>query len=96
MNSFNTKQQLKDTESAIRNNLIDLLSELRGFKFVITLVLECKKLGSDDEIKCSSFNSNSKVETIINESDIDDLFELIYVTTISNTKISWKRFMSDY
>ena len=96
MNSFNTKQQLKDTESAIRNSLIDLLSELRGFKLVITLVLEFKKLGSDDEIKCSSFNSNSKVETIINESDINDLFELIYVTTISNTKISWKRFMSGY
>ena len=96
LNSFNTKQQLKDTESAIRNSLIDLLSELRGFKLVITLVLEFKKLGSDDEIKCSSFNSNSKAETIIIESDIDDVFGLIYFTTILHTKFSWKRFLSDY
>ena len=39
-NSFNLKLQLKDTESAIKNELIDLLSTLRGFKFVTTLVLE--------------------------------------------------------
>ena len=34
---------LKDTEYAIRNKLIDLLTELKGFKFVTTLVLEFKK-----------------------------------------------------
>ena len=43
MNSFNTVQQLVDTESAIGNKLIHLLSELRGFKFVATLVIESKK-----------------------------------------------------
>ena len=32
--------QLQDTESAIRNKLIDLFSELRAFKFVITLVVD--------------------------------------------------------
>ena len=31
LNSFNPEIQLKDTESAIRNKLTDLLSELRGF-----------------------------------------------------------------
>ena len=33
----------KDTEFEIRNKLIDLLTELKGFKFVTTLVLEFKK-----------------------------------------------------
>ena len=30
---------LEDTESAIKNKLKNLLTELRGFKFVTTLVL---------------------------------------------------------
>ena len=30
------------------------------------------------------FYSNSKAEIIINESDIDDVFQLIYTTVISN------------
>ena len=34
-----------ELQSAIKNKLIDLLSELRGFKFVTTLEIE-----SDDEI----------------------------------------------
>ena len=46
-NSLNLELQLKDTKSAIRNKLIDLLTdslltELKGFKFVRTLVLEFK------------------------------------------------------
>ena len=40
LNSFNPELQLKDTESAVRSKLIDLLCELRGFKFVTTLVIE--------------------------------------------------------
>ena len=44
MNYFNTELQLKDTDSTIKNKLIDLLSELRGFQFVTTLVLEFKKI----------------------------------------------------
>ena len=46
-NSLNLELQLKDTKSAIRNKLIDLLTdflltELKSFKFVRTLVLEFK------------------------------------------------------
>ena len=37
MNVFNPELQLEDTESAIKNKLIDLLSELKGSKFMITL-----------------------------------------------------------
>ena len=43
LNSFIPDLQLKDTESALKNKLIDLLSELKGFKFVTTLVLGYKK-----------------------------------------------------
>ena len=34
LNSFNPELQFKDIESTIKNKLRDLLSELRGFKFV--------------------------------------------------------------
>ena len=42
LNSFNPELQLKDTESAIKNKLKKLLSDLRGFKVVPTLVLVFK------------------------------------------------------
>ena len=40
LNSFNPELLLKDTESAIKSKLVDLLSQLKGFKFVTTLVLK--------------------------------------------------------
>ena len=40
LNSFKPELKLKDTESAIKSNLIDLLTQLKGFKFGSTLVLE--------------------------------------------------------
>ena len=43
LNSFNPELQLKDTESAVENKIINVLSEFRGFKFVTTLVLVLKK-----------------------------------------------------
>ena len=39
----NSKLQLKDIAYTIRNKLKDLLTELKGFKFVTILVLEFKK-----------------------------------------------------
>ena len=39
LNSFNPGLQLKDTEFAIKTKLTELLTGLRGFKFMITLVL---------------------------------------------------------
>ena len=54
------------------------------------IVLEIKKIESDDKAKYNTFCSNSKAETIINEllriSDIDDVFESIY--GMSNLKKS--------
>ena len=50
MNFFDPEFQFKDTESAIKDKLTDLLSELRVLKFMITLALELKKIECDDEI----------------------------------------------
>ena len=43
-NSFNPKLQLKDTKSTIKNQLIELLTQLKGFNFLTTLVLVFKKI----------------------------------------------------
>ena len=42
-----------------------------------TLVLVFKKIESEDKAKFESFYLRSKVEIIFNESDIDNVFELI-------------------
>ena len=39
---------------------------------------------SDDKTKYDTFYSNTEAETIINEKDIDDIFESIHTTIISN------------
>ena len=64
-NSFNPELQLKYTESAIKNKLIDILIELKGSKFVTTLVLEFKKIQSDDKTLYSKFYSNSKQKQLL-------------------------------
>ena len=69
--SFSAELQIKDTESAVRSKVIDLLSELREFKFVSTLVIELKKIASDNVTKYITFYS----ETVINESNIDHVFD---------------------
>ena len=62
LNFFDSQLQLKDTESAIKKKLKKLLTELRGFKFVVTPVLVFR----DGKTKYNTFYSHSKVETIIN------------------------------
>ena len=58
-------------------------------------VLELKKIESDNETKNNIFHSNSKAETIVNESDTDNVFESPYIK-IKHPNISWKRFRLDY
>ena len=84
LNSFSPELQLKDTKSTIKRKLIELLTQSKGFKFVTTLVLVFKKTESKDKANYGNFYSNSKVEIIINESDIDDVFQSIYTTIITN------------
>ena len=90
MNSFNPELQFKDTECANKSKLIELLSQLRGFRFVKTLVLVCKKIKSKDKTKYDNFYSSySKI--IINESDIENAFNYN-----KHTKVFSKRFRMDY
>ena len=88
LSSFNPELKLKATDSGNKNKLKKLLSELRGFKFLTTLVLVFKKIESKDNTKFDNFYSRSKAEIIINESDIDDVFESIYSTIISSIQKS--------
>ena len=72
------------------------MSELKDFKFVTTLALEFKKIETDDKTKYDTLYSNSKAETIINENDIDDVFESIYTTVMTKTqKSGGKVFFTD-
>ena len=91
LNYFNPELQLKYTQYAVKNKLIDLVIELKCFKFVATLVLEFEKIENDDKTEYSIFYSNSKAEAIITESDIDVLFKSIYSIIISNVSKSWGR-----
>ena len=43
-----------------------------------TFALDLKKIDSDDKTNYTTFYSNSKTETFLNESEIDDVFESIY------------------
>ena len=51
---------------------------------MITLVLVLEKIESDYKAIYEPFYSQSKAETIINESVINDLFKSIYTTIVSN------------
>ena len=53
-----------------------------------TLVLVFKKIEIEDKTKYETFYSNLKAEIIINESDIDDAFESVYTTIVSNMQES--------
>ena len=88
LNSFNPELQLKDTESAIKSKLIELLTQLKGFKFVTTLVLVFEMIEGEEKTKYENFYSSSKSEIIINESDIDDVFKSICTTIIINAQKS--------
>ena len=43
LNSFNPEPQFKNSQFEIKNRLKSLLNKLRGFKFIIGLVLKQKK-----------------------------------------------------
>ena len=53
-----------------------------------TLILVFKKIESEDKTKYDTFYSNSKAGVFTNESNIDDIFQSIYTTIISNIQKS--------
>ena len=50
------------------------------------LVFVFKKIEREHKTNHDTFYSSSKVEIIINESDIDDVFEWSHITIILNTQ----------
>ena len=49
LNFFNAELQLKDNESVIKSNLIELVTHLKGFKFTTILTLLFKKIERKDK-----------------------------------------------
>ena len=81
LNSFISKLHL---QYGIKSKLTELLSQLKGFKVVTTLVLVFKKIESKDKTKYDSFYSSSKAEIVINDSEIDNVFQSIFTTIMEN------------
>ena len=52
--------KFKDSASAIKSKLIELLTQLKGFKFATTLVLVLKNIESEDKIKHENLYSSSQ------------------------------------
>ena len=50
-NIFYPELQIKDSKSAMKSKLIDLLTQLKGFRFVSTLVLVFKKIEREEKTK---------------------------------------------
>ena len=88
LNSFNPELQLKDTKLAIKRKLIELLTQAKGYKFVVTLVSVLKKIENQDILKYNTFYLHSEVETIINKSEINNAFESVYTAIILNMQKS--------
>ena len=62
---FNPERQLKDIESTIESKLIQLVTQLKGFKFVTPLVSVFKKIESEDKTKYDTLYSSSKAQIMI-------------------------------
>ena len=61
------------------------MTQLKGLKFVTTLVLVFKIIESEDKTKHDTFYSNSEAEIIISDNDIY-VCQSIYTTIISSIK----------
>ena len=58
------------------------MTQLKGFKFKTMLYSVLENIESEGKTKYDTFYWNSKAELIINESDIDDIFQSNYTTII--------------
>ena len=58
LNSFNSELQVEDTESTIKNKLIEVLSALRRFT---KLVWEFKKIENNDKMIYSTFKNKAYI-----------------------------------
>ena len=91
LNYLNPELQLKITEFVIRSKMKELLAELKGFTFEITLFFLFRKIEIGHERKYCTFYSLWKTETIINDCNIDAEFESVYTTMISTIQKSLEK-----
>ena len=84
LNSYNPELQLKDTEFENKSELTNLLTQIKGFKFVPTLVLVFKKIESEYKTKYDTFYSNSKAEilSMTGALCLTFVFQSIYTTLL--------------
>ena len=64
LNFFNPELELINTESEIKSKLIELLIQLKGFKFLTTLVLVFKKIESEEKTSITVFIHTQKQKQV--------------------------------
>ena len=67
--------QMQNTRKAIEHRVITLLNEMKGLKYVETLKVTFNKI-SDGEIVIKNGYFNSKVQTIINQMEINEALQM--------------------
>ena len=67
--------QMQNTRKAIEHRVITLLNEMKGLKYVETLKVTFSKM-SDGEIVIKNRYFNSKVQTIINHTEINEASQM--------------------
>ena len=67
--------QMQNTRKAIEHRVIALLNEMKGLKYVETLKVTFNKM-SDGEIVIKNGYFNSKVQTIINHTEINEALQM--------------------
>ena len=67
--------QMQNTRKAIEQRVITLLNEMKGLKYVETLKVTFNKI-SDGEIVIKNGYFNSKVQTIINHTEINEALQM--------------------
>ena len=71
----NSLVQLEASKQSITDLFKDLLNEIKGFKYQITLAVLLSKIKSDGSIEYSLVYFNSKTKTVINdEFNLDQSF----------------------
>ena len=68
-------RQLQSTRSAVKHHINTLLNEMKGLKFVETLKITFRKVSGDETIEKNAY-FNSTVQTIINETQINEALQL--------------------
>ena len=71
--------QLEASKSSIKDLFNDLLYEMKGFKYQITLKVELKKNKPNGEIEFTPTYFNSTTKTVINRKfSLDESFQILY------------------